>query len=270
MTWNDNMPTPLNSSLIFERCRSEGFEVEVEVLDTVDSTNSRLLEADISSPVFLCAAERQTVGRGRRGKVWYSPESGVTFSMRFNLTESVSRFNGLSLLVGAILCDSLRGLGVVDAMVKWPNDVLVHGSKLAGILIESRTTGLNKESVLVVGIGVNYKRGEEARLIDQASTDLDALCGSGELPDRSVLIGDIATRLLSVVSEDVPGALIQLSARWHEYDALNGTRVIAKVASECIHGRAAGIDINGNLRIDTADGIRCLNSADVSVQPEKD
>ena len=238
----------------------------MHVLDRVESTNTWLLDRDFSSGISLCAAEQQTVGRGRRGKTWYSPTGGVTFSLRFDRTESVAWFSGLSLLVGSVLCDTLRDFGVVDSMVKWPNDVLVQGSKLAGILVESRTAHSPKGTVLVVGMGVNYRLGGETRLIDQPSIDLSTLCGPDGLPDRSELIADIAGRLISAVSTDIPGSVSQLAGRWADYDALAGIDIVAAVAGENVEGRAAGIDKKGSLQIKTKHGLQSFNSADVTVR----
>ena len=266
MASTDIIPTPLSKTVIIEGCAEACPELEVHVLDSVDSTNTWLLDGDFSAPVSLCAAEHQTVGRGRRGKTWYSPNSGVTFSLRFNRTEPVAWFNGLSLIVGSVLCDTLRDTGVVDSMVKWPNDVLVRGSKLAGILVESRTAHSTEGTVLVVGMGVNYILGGETRLIDQPSTGLSTLCGVGGPPDRSELIADIAKRLITAVSADIPQSVSQLADRWTDYDALAGTTVVATVAGDIIEGLAAGIDEKGNLQIDTKDGLQSFNSADVSVR----
>ena len=267
MTISDDMPAPLNASEIKSICRASGCDIEVQVLDKVDSTNTRLLEGDFPSPVTLCAAEHQTVGRGRRGKTWYSPDSGVTFSMRFNRREPVQQFNGLSLLAGAVLCDSLRDAGIADVMVKWPNDVLVNNAKLAGILIESRAMPAKTGTCIVVGMGINYKRGEEAQLIDQASTDLYTLCGDTGLPGRSGLIAQIATRLCSVVKTDVPGAVRDLAAGWSKYDALAGAQVCVNTSdSGSITGSAQGIDAGGGFRIKTGGEIRVFTSADVSVR----
>ena len=190
----------------------------------------------------------------------------MTFSLAFKRPEPVAWFGGVSLLVGSVLCDSLRSVGVADALVKWPNDVLVHDAKLAGILVESRTTNAMAETLLVLGMGVNYQRGEEACLIDQASTDLAAQCDPETLPDRSALIADIATRLVAVVSEDIPQAVNRLAGRWADYDALAGVSVVAVVGKERIYGTARGIDGEGSLQIETIDGIRALNSADVTVR----
>ena len=267
MTRSDNKPAHLSASQIATICKASGSDVDIHVLQTVDSTNTWLLEGDFSAPVTLCAAEHQTVGRGRRGKTWHSPDSGVTFSMRFNCPESIDQFNGLSLLAGAVLCDCLRAVGIADAMVKWPNDVLVNNAKLAGILIESRAAISAPGTCIVVGMGINYERGDEAQLIDQASTDLYSLCGKNRLPDRSRLIAEIATRLLQVVTADVPCAVRDLAGEWKNYDALAGADVCASVAGgESVAGEAHGIDTSGGFRIKTAGGVRVFASADVSVR----
>jgi len=254
MAPGDNIAAPLSKQL------------DVHVLKTVGSTNTWLLDGNFPAAITLCAAEHQTVGRGRRGKTWHSPDSGLTFSMRFNLSEPVSRFSGLSLLVGSVLCDCLRAVSVSEARVKWPNDVLVQEAKLAGILIESRTGAPDAESIIVIGIGVNYQRGAEARLIDQANTDLASICGTDFLPDRSELIANIAGRLIPLLSHNVPAAVASLSARWADYDALAGVEVTATVAGESLDGRAAGIDENGGLRVLINGAMRVFNSADVTVR----
>jgi len=258
------MPAPLSATEITNRCSAAGHNIDVHVLESVGSTNTWLMEAAFSAPVTLCAAEHQTVGRGRRGKVWHTPNSGVTFSMRFEREEPVEHFNGLSLLVGAVLCDCLRDIGVTDSWVKWPNDVLAGNAKLAGILIESRA--LSAQTCIVVGMGINYKRGDEAGLVDQATTDLFELCGGKQLPDRSRLIADIASRLVEVVSADIQQSISHLAGSWKEYDALAETEVVATVGGESVVGTADGIDTGGGFRIKTADGIRVLSSANVSVR----
>ncbi len=275
MTHSDKMTapeiTPLSESGIAGKCQASGCEIDVHVLQTVGSTNTWLLDGAFSAPVTLCAAEHQTVGRGRRGKTWHSPDSGVTFSMRFNRRESIDHFNGLSLLAGAVLCDCLRSAGIADAMLKWPNDVLVNNAKLAGILVESKAATSRTGTCIVVGMGINYKRGDEAQLIEQASTDLFSLCGQSGLPDRSELIAKIATRLVDVVTVDAPEALRDLAGRWKNYDALAGAEVCASVAGgENMVGTARGIDVGGGFCIEDGHGVSVLTSADVSVRSRED
>ncbi len=268
MTQVDKNPAPLDQQTIQNYFVNSGVEVEVHVLPQVDSTNTWLLQRKAAAPVTLCAAEHQTVGRGRRGKTWHSPDNGVTFSMRFDSAESICRFSGVSLLTGAVICDHLRAIGIANALMKWPNDILVDGSKLAGILVESRTIGSAGGTVLVLGIGINYQGGEEARLIDQATVDLAELSCGRSLPDRSQLIADIAIRLQQMVVGDVPQQLADLVANWSDYDALANASVMALAAEKKIHGRVVGIDGTGSLLLDTGDEVLTLNSAEVTVRKE--
>lgn len=271
MTQDDRLLAPLDRSVIETYCRAAQCNIELHVLRTVESTNTWLLDGEFDSAVTLCAAEHQTLGRGRRGKSWHSPDSGVTFSLRFNCPEPIVFFNGLSLLVGSELCDCLRAAGVSNAMVKWPNDVLVNGAKLAGILIESRAAVSLSDatatgSIIVIGIGINYRRGAETQLIEQASTDLVELCGADQLPDRSTLIASVATRLTALLSSDVPAKLAGLATRWGDYDALSDTHIVVSVAGQSETGLATGIDAEGGLQVQTDDGLRVFMSADVSVR----
>ncbi len=270
MQKSDNLSTPsstpLDAKTIDFVCREQGYEVEVIVLSEVESTNSWLFENKSDAPIMLCAAEQQTVGRGRRGKTWHSPESGVTFSIRFNRPEAVTEFAGLSLLVGACLCDQLRQVGASDAMVKWPNDVLVNGAKLSGILIEtSVSAAADSATTVVIGIGINYRRGGEVALIDQSSTDLYEICGT-HLPDRSELIANVASRVIASVIDGVPQALQSLAGQWGRYDALAGSEVTVDAGSRKVAGRVQGIDQSGRLKVETDDGLQAFSSADISVR----
>ena len=278
MTARDKMSSPLDSKVIQSVCCQRGIPIKVTVLPAVESTNTWVMQETRSSETILCAAEHQTGGRGRRGKTWHSPNSGITFSLGLISLRPVTWFNGLSLVVGSILCDCLRAVGAADAMVKWPNDVLVDGAKLAGILIESSVStervsaSLETNSAttkIVIGIGINYQRGAEAQLIDQASTDLFQLCGTS-LPDRSQLIAEIASQVVRQSLGDVPSAMSELVTKWPGYDALAGRElVISQALSQAqlpVHGIGAGIDPTGALKLDTADGVRLFNSADISIR----
>ncbi len=264
---SDNNSAPLNAQSIASLCRTLGCDIDVVVLPTVGSTNTWLLENNnITAAVTLCAAEHQTIGRGRRGRTWHSPHSGVTFSIRLHRPEPVTRFQGLSLLVGALLCDQLRDIGASDAMLKWPNDVLVNHAKLAGILIEtSISASAESATTVVIGIGINYRRGPEAQLIDQNSTDLYQICGA-KLPDRSELIARIASRVIKAVVGDVPLAVENLASRWSDYDAIADLEVVVDSAGAQVAGRTVGIDAIGGLLLDTDNGRQVFSSAEVSVR----
>src|SRR3990167_256707 len=112
--------------------------VEVRVVERCNSTNTMLLEEKGSGCVLL-VAEEQTAGRGRRGRRWHStPGAGLTFSLALRVKRPARELAGLSLAAGVALCKALRALGVARAALKWPNDLVVDGAKLGGLLVETR------------------------------------------------------------------------------------------------------------------------------------
>src|SRR6185295_19384421 len=124
--------------------------VEVRVVERCTSTNDLLLE---ENNTVLIAAEEQTEGRGRRGRRWHSaPGAGLTFSLGRRIRRPAR---------------ALPALGVRQAALKWPNDLLVEGAKLGGILVEAHTPGGSRDgSYAVIGLGINCRRtpGLAARL----------------------------------------------------------------------------------------------------------
>jgi BirA family biotin operon repressor/biotin-[acetyl-CoA-carboxylase] ligase len=121
--------------------------IEVRKLERCTSSNAVLL-AEGKAGVLLVAQE-QTAGRGRRGKRWYSaPGAGVTFSLSAEIAKPEA---GLSVLAGVAAARALRALGVRQVALKWPNDLLVDGAKLGGILVETRGR------LAVFGFGINCR-----------------------------------------------------------------------------------------------------------------
>src|SRR5438477_1095742 len=133
--------------------------IEVRMVERCGSTNELLLLE--AKPDVLLAAQEQTAGRGRRGRRWYSPPgAGVTFSLSALIRRPARELAGLSLVAGVGAARALRGLGVAQAALKWPNDLVVDGAKLGGILVETRG------SLAILGVGINCRRDAalEARL----------------------------------------------------------------------------------------------------------
>src|SRR2546425_12930263 len=125
--------------------------IEVRRVERCGSTNAVLLAE--GRPDVLLVAEEQTAGRGRRGRRWYSPPgAGVTFSLSAVIRRPARELAGLSLVAGVAAAPALRALGVAQAALKWPNDGVVGGAKLGGILVETRG------SLAVIGIGINCRR----------------------------------------------------------------------------------------------------------------
>ena len=115
----------------------------------------------------------------------------------------------------------------------------------------------------MIGIGVNYRRGREASLIDQASIDLYEICGA-QLPERCEIIGLVTARLAKVLAQSVPESLNKLSQNWPDYDAMSGCELTVESGTERVSGRAAGIDSSGALMVQTDEGMKSFISADIS------
>jgi len=124
----------------------------LEILDCIGSTNQHLLDqAKDKSSGWVCLAEQQTAGRGRRGRVWFSTKgSSIMCSLLWRFSQPLSDVSSLSLAVGVMLLRALAKYGVQTGIqLKWPNDILYNSRKLAGILLERRA-----ESI-VIGFGMN-------------------------------------------------------------------------------------------------------------------
>jgi BirA family transcriptional regulator, biotin operon repressor / biotin---[acetyl-CoA-carboxylase] ligase len=149
--------------------------LDVDIVPTIGSSNTELLARAVEGAASgtCVAAEIQTAGRGRRGRAWQSQfASSLTFSLLWRFEKGAAALGGLSLVVGLALVRALHKAGVNDAMLKWPNDVIVNGEKLAGILIETQGDMLGPTAA-VIGVGLNVQLPDALKLsIDQPATDV--------------------------------------------------------------------------------------------------
>jgi BirA family biotin operon repressor/biotin-[acetyl-CoA-carboxylase] ligase len=244
----------------------------LQVVDELASTNATLLSVtDLPPGRFdLCVAEFQTAGRGRRGRVWIAPyASGVCLSCSWSFRESPPQLSALSLAVGVAVLRALHGAGIVDAQLKWPNDVLLGGRKLGGILCELRAEAAGPAYV-VIGVGLNVRLPPAARAAigtaGLAVTDLaEAL--REDLPSRSVLVARIATALHAVMHEFGHGGLQALLSEWRGADALRNQAVQVLADGGMRTGIARGIDGDGALKVEFADGVERIVYGEVSLRP---
>ena len=141
----------------------------MQVLDEIGSTNDEALAAGRAGAPhgWAVAARRQTAGRGRRGHVWESPAGNLYLSVLLRPDVAPSRLPGLAAACGLGVLDGLEALGVSnEALLKWPNDVLAHGRKLAGILVEAGRDEAGG-TFAVCGVGLN---------LESAPRELSAIC----------------------------------------------------------------------------------------------
>lgn len=225
--------------------------IEVRMIERCGSTNAVLL-AEGRAGVLL-AAEEQTAGRGRRGRRWYSaPGNGVTFSLSTAIKKPAA---GLSLVAGVAAAKALRGLGVTRVALKWPNDLVVDGAKLGGILVETRG------NVAVVGIGINCRR--DAALETKVRRPLASL-DQFIAVKRERIIESVARSLLEALATFEAHGLDPLRADWERMHAHAGERLRVRLANgRVVTGLARGLETDGSLRLETRAGVRAVHSGRV-------
>ncbi len=234
---------------------------DVDVLAECDSTNARLLtRAEAGAPSgTVVVAERQTAGRGRMGRAWYSDHgASLTFSLLWRLPPGTA-LGGLSLAVGVAVAEALRDLGVTQVALKWPNDILSNGRKLGGILIELVS---GSATAAVIGIGLNVRM--PSGLPDEVRQGAAALeCDL----DRNALLARLLAALHGVLHDFASGGFTGISQRWLALNAHAGAmvRIVAAFVPP-VDGRCLGIDNDGALLLETANGVQRIISGDVSLR----
>ena len=160
---------------------------------------------------------------------------------------------------------SLRVFGIDTAGLKWPNDVLVDGAKLAGILIDVVGESTGPCSV-IIGIGINVAIPETAAAeIDQNWTDLRRLTGR-ETFSRNRLASAVLDHTVAAIEEFERAGLQPFLEEWRRYDVIQDRQVSLQMPNEIIQGRACGVDSGGALLVDTASGRRRFASGEVSLR----
>lgn len=213
-----------------------------EVASTNDEAKRGAAEGAAHGTAWV--ARSQTKGRGRQGRAWLcEPGDGLLFSVLLRLAGPPANRPLVGLAAGLAVRDAV-GLG---AMVKWPNDVVVRGRKLAGVLLE--TAG----DAIVCGVGVNVRaRRFPPELADRATSIALELGASAPLPDDRELLGRILERLLATAERVAATGLGALHARLSAADALRGQLVRTDGG---LAGVADGIDERGRLLVRSEDGI---------------
>jgi BirA family biotin operon repressor/biotin-[acetyl-CoA-carboxylase] ligase len=231
----------------------------------VDSTSSTLLQNAASArDLSVCLAETQSAGRGRRGRDWVSPlGANVYFSLLKRFGAGMGALSGLSLVAGVALVQALTDCGVSEVGLKWPNDVLADGRKLAGILVELGGEFLGPCHA-VIGIGINLRLPRNAK-VGQPSIDAASLCG-GAAPSRNRLIGRLLTRLVVVLDRFEHEGFAGFREEFARCDLLAGHAVRVQASDGAHDGIAEGVDARGALRVRHGGIAAVYDSAEISVR----
>lgn len=250
----------------------------LDVVWSIDSTNSELLRRPVpQNGTDVLLAERQTGGRGRRGREWASPLAAHLYlSLSRTFGGGLARLGGLSLVAGIAAAEALHALGFDGVRLKWPNDLVVIDEsglrKLGGLLIEGGGEHAGPARA-VIGLGLNVRMPDAAAArIEQPWCDLTMLSStvsSGKAPDRNALAAALLARLLPALEEFDASGLSTFLPRYAALDALAMQPVTMHGATASQPGIALGLGDDGALRVRLHDGTeKNFHSGEVSVRRE--
>ena len=253
--------------LIWQSTGNASQPLPMEVLWSVNSTNLYL--ADLATRDYpsgaTCLAEMQTQGRGRRGRQWISPLGGnIYLSQLWQFSGGPAQLSGLSLAAAVAVVRVVRQFGVTNAGVKWPNDILVNGEKLAGILLEIRGESSGPTSV-IVGLGLNIRLNESSgKNIDQPYTSLEKLLGKPV--QRNRLAAHLANELHQVYKIFVADGFAVFVDEWCAYDVYHNKPVNLHLPTGIISGIGRGVDANGALQLEQQGEVTSFQSGEISLR----
>jgi len=190
----------------------------------------------------VIVADTQSEGRGRKGRGWDSPPGGLYMTA---LLDAGSHANLLPLVAGVVIAEAIRDGFGVEAMLKWPNDVLIGGRKVGGVLVDADWSG-DRRGVILLGVGVNLNNAIPKLLEEATSLSEEA----GEEIDVDAFLESLLERLDGILTtlEADPGEAL---ARWEGLSETLGRRIVIKDSSgDVFEGVAESIDDDGALVLD--------------------
>ena len=237
----------------------------IEVFLEIDSTNSYLFGKSLKSDrATICFAERQAAGRGRRGRKWVSPfGTNLYMSILWRMPLNRAPIDGLSLAVGVAVVRALTGEGFSGIKMKWPNDLLLNGGKIGGILIEMKPPTADFVE-LVIGVGINLNMpASSAKLIDQPWQDLS---NGMESKSRNEIAASVVTSILDVLTEFPELGFVGFADEWHALDAYYDRLVELHLGQKTVKGYAQGVNREGAINISVDGELHCFHGGEISLR----
>jgi len=233
--------------------------------DSLPSTNTEAAaQASRGAPEGLCVvALEQTAGRGRLDRQWASPAGGLYFSLVLRPRIEIGFWSLLPLMAALGVHDALQKVCGINPDIKWPNDLLVDGRKLCGILAE--TVESDDGRAVILGIGINLTAVGRPRELEGIATSVQE-AGGRNTEVRAVLQGVLAALAARYESLQSPGGGERIRSDWMAHSSYAaGRRVLVTNGSEAIAGTTRGLETDGALRVETDAGeIRTVRTGEVT------
>jgi BirA family biotin operon repressor/biotin-[acetyl-CoA-carboxylase] ligase len=243
----------------------------LSLLQETDSTNGWITRLPPDQQhAHAVLAEQQNSGRGRRQRSWHSPAGGnVYLSLGWIFHQADLRYSTLPLVIAIAVSQALSRAGLEAQGIKWPNDILADGRKLAGILVEMQSTGQGP-ALAVIGVGLNVRMPDPeqvAKLIDRPWTDLvTQLPEDVPVPNRNGLAALMLDEILPALEQFEDGGFEPFREAWEARDLLHGRALELDIEGQKRSGTAIGVDAYGGLLLQAQDGVvEAYHSGEVSV-----
>lgn len=236
------------------------------VLPTTDSTMAEAVRraAGLIRPTWICALT-QTAGRGRRGRAWAMPPGNFAASLVMRPDGPPAQAALRSFVAALALRDALIAVGAQPEVLalKWPNDVLLHGGKVAGILLESTGAG-GRIDHLIIGVGVNLAAAPDAALLEPgALSPVSLVAETGIRITPEDFLSHLAQGYARWEDRFMTDGFAPIRNAWLQNAARLGKTITARLPREEVTGRLHDMDMEGQLVLETVQGRRLIAAADI-------
>lgn len=236
--------------------------------DELDSTNleAARLAADGVAEGTLVVADVQTAGRGRRGRQWDSPEGeAIYMSLILRPQASAEKISGITLVMALSVAQALEDIGITGSQIKWPNDIVLQGKKLCGILTELHMEG-GSVSDVIVGVGINVNQKSFSFEIADIATSIYAI--TGQKTEKELLIDAVMKAFEQNYSRyQETYDMENLIEDYHAFLANRNQKVRVLDPKGEYEGIALGINLRGELLVSKQDDtIETVYAGEVSVR----
>ncbi|MEM1160296.1 MAG: biotin--[acetyl-CoA-carboxylase] ligase [Pseudomonadota bacterium] len=236
----------------------------LDVFDRIDSTNeeARRRVAEGMAVPFWIAAKRQTMGRGRQGRRWTSEPGNLAATGVFSIDGSPAEAALLSFTAALAVADTLTALAPeAEVAMKWPNDALLNGGKVSGILLESLSADGPAGLVLAIGIGINLEHHPDPQDTNWRPTSIKS--ETGRAPDFDFALLILADSMQTWLDVHRRLGFAEIRRHWLARASNLGKEIRVRLGQETLHGRFRDLDSDGALVLEGPSGTRRISAGDV-------
>ncbi|AKS38651.1 biotin--acetyl-CoA-carboxylase ligase [Anoxybacillus gonensis] len=263
------MPDKLNANELQLGLKTKRFGWNVYDQESVPSTQqlAHQLAHEGAEEGTIVIAEEQTAGRGRLNRSWHSPKgTGIWMSIILRPSVPPQQAPQLTLLVAVAVAQAIQEVTNIVPDIKWPNDVLINGKKVVGILTELQADP-DQVRAVIVGIGMNVNQTQFPSDIASIATSL--AIETGRTFHRPKIVQTLLQKLEQLYEQYLQHGFLPIKLLWEGYSVTIGQQIVARTLNGAIRGVALGITDSGTLKVQTEDGaIHYVYSADIEIKKQ--